>query len=70
MRELARLGTTYSTMLHIPAAKVALLLHHDIQPTVPTLDTTSDPVDVVRPFDPATTAPNAFEAQFGNAYFE
>ena len=70
LRRITEIGTEHSVVFHVPAALMAGLVFPDIAGTVPEIDTTSPESDRVWPFDPATTPPNAFEAQFGSAYVE
>jgi hypothetical protein len=49
---------------------IAFFFAVTIPEALPATDTTSEEMDVVVPFDPTQTPPNAFEQQFGGAYYE
>lgn len=71
LHRLAEIGTFYSFELAADAGEIGGLLFPDIPHRHPSGDDLIAPRrNVVSPFDPNQTPPDAFEQQFGNAYFQ
>ena len=63
-------GADYSSLLRVHGRMLRELFFPPEVAPAPSVNYTSDSTDVVTDFDPITTPPNAFELQFGLAYYE
>ena len=71
LRRLVEIGSSYSIEFDADAGELGGTIFPDISPSSPNDESLLAPFqDMVNPFDPNQTPPNAFEQQFGSAYYQ
>ena len=71
LHRMVEIGASYSIEFSVDAGELGGTMFPDIPSTSPNDESLLAPYqDMMKPFDPNQTPPNAFEQQFGSAYYQ